>query len=84
MDTGTVTTVVNEIKTTADTILATIESFVPGVAGEAAIAQGIVDLAGVMVGKALAAWSTASGQPITAETIAALLPNATPLTPPTA
>lgn len=31
---------------------------------------------------AISAWSKASGQPITPETVAALMPNATPLTPP--
>lgn len=75
------TNIVGEVKDGADAILAELEK-VPAVSGEAALTQGVVDLSTELVTKALAAWSAASGTPITVESIQALLPNPTPLTPP--
>jgi hypothetical protein len=75
--------VVAEVKAAADLILTTIETVAPSVGGEAAMAQNIVDLVATMVQKALSAYSAASGVEVNAETVLALLPNPTPLTPPT-
>lgn len=76
-------TAVTEVKTIADAILAEVEQAVPGIAGQVATGQAIMDLVATMVTKALGAWSASSGTPITAESVLTLLPNATPLTPPT-
>jgi hypothetical protein len=64
--------------------LKTAETFDPAIAPEAAIIGAILPIAQQLLTAALNAWSNASGQPITVETITALLPDATPLTPPTA
>lgn len=60
--------------------LATAAGFDPGLAAPAAVLTIVEQL----VGKALTAWSNASGTPITVETVMALLPNPDPLTPPAA
>ncbi len=75
---------VTEVKAAADAILTEVEKITPGIAGELAAGQAILDLVATMVAKALAAWSASSGTPITAESVLTLLPNPTPLTPPTA
>ena len=67
--------------------LKTADSFVAGdaqIAVPIELAEAILPIVEDLVNKALTAWSTASGQPITVETVQALLPNATPLTPPSA
>lgn len=74
--------IVTEIQGIADTILATIGVAAPGVALETAAAAGLVDLFSQLASKALAAYSEASGTPINSDTVTALLPNPTPLTPP--
>jgi hypothetical protein len=83
MDTGTVVSTVTEISGISDTILKSIEALDPAVAPEAAVVDGVVSLLSDLVGKAITAFSAASDTPITADTIAALIPNSTPLTPPT-
>lgn len=77
-----VSAVVTEIEAVADSILKELE-VVPAVAGPAGIADTVVELLGGLLSKALLAWSAASGTPITIESVQALLPNSTPLTPPT-
>lgn len=79
---GDVTSVVGEIQAAGDTILTIIEGAAPGVALEAGAAETVLDLIAEMAMKALTAWSAASGIPITAESVLALLPNQTPLTAP--
>jgi len=74
--------IVTEIQGIADTILSTIGSVAPGVALETTAATGLVDLFSTLATKALAAYSEASGTPINTSTVADLLPNPTPLTPP--
>jgi hypothetical protein len=75
-----VSTYVSEVAGSADLILTTIETLDPAIAPEAALVEEIAKLAA----KGLAAWSASSGTPITAESVLALLPNPTPLSPPTA
>lgn len=74
------------IVTTAETAIATAEKFIPSQEVDAAlnIAEAVLPIAEDLVAKALTAWSTASGEAITVESVTALLPDATPLTPPTA
>lgn len=83
MDSTTVVTVVTDVQVIGDTILEEVGALVPGYAIPAATAEKIVDLLSQLASKAITAWGAASGTPITAETLAALLPNATPLTQPT-
>lgn len=78
------TTVVTDVQQIGDAILAEVGTLVPGLEAPAATAQKIVDLLAQLASKAITAWGAASGTPITTETISALLPNQTPLTPPTA
>lgn len=49
-----------------------------------AAAEAVLPLLEQLVNSALTAWSNASGEPITVESVQALLPNPTPLTPPAA
>lgn len=83
MDSTTVVTVVTDVQAIGDEILAEVGTLVPGAAAPAATAEKILDLLSQLAQKAITAWGAASNTPITAETIVALLPNATPLTPPT-
>lgn len=73
---------ITEVKGVADSILEELEP-VPAVGADALIAQNVLDLLSDLASKALLAWSGASGTPITVESLQALLPNSTPLTPPT-
>ena len=75
-------TIITEVQTTADTILQTIKATDPNLTAPTSQTQAIVDLTAVLVASALSAWSAASGLPITPESVAALMPNATPLTAP--
>ena len=77
--TAQVSTTVTEIQTVATTILGILAAVDPAVAVPAGIAEQIL----VIVGKALSAYSAAAGVVITPETVLALLPNPTPLTPAT-
>lgn len=69
--------------TVSNTILQTIEALDPAAELPAAEAGTVIDLAASLVTAALNAYSTASGTPINATTIVALMPNATPLSEPT-
>lgn len=84
MDSTTVVGVVTDVQAIGDTILAEVGSIDPAVAIPAAVATKVLDLLSQLASKAITAWGAASGTPITVETITALLPNATPLTPPDA
>lgn len=74
-----VVTIIQEIEQVAAEILPLVTALDPAVGVPVEIATEIANLAA----KALAAWSAASGTPITVESIQALLPNPVPLTPPT-
>lgn len=74
-----ISAIIADILQVSGTILPVLESLDPGVAVPAEVAQELANLAA----KALAAWSAASATPITVESVQALLPNQTPLTPPT-
>lgn len=84
MDSTTVVSVVTDVQAIGDAILVEVGSVLPGEEIPAAAAQAVLDLLSQLASKAITAWGAASGTPITPETIAALLPNPTPLTPPTA
>lgn len=84
MDSTTVVAVVTDVQTIGDEILETLSTFAPGVAVPAEAAQVILDLIAKFASKAISAYSAASGTPITAETLTALLPNISPLSAPTA
>lgn len=73
----------NAITSIAEQGLKTVEGFVPSAAVPAEIVGAVLPLVEQLVAKALTAWSKASGEAITVETVTALLPDATPLTPPT-
>ena len=79
---GQVATAVTEVQTVGDSILKEIEVYAPGDAVPAGTAGLILDLASQLASKALAAWSAASGTPITAESVLALLPDQVPVAPP--
>jgi len=79
-----ITSAVTEGQAIGDSILEAIGALAPGVAVPAAFAETILNLLAKYVSKAVIAYSGASGTPITADSIAALLPNQTPLTPPDA
>lgn len=70
--------------TIANTILQAIEAVDPAAELPAAEAGTVIDLTASLVTAALAAYSNASGTPINATTIAALMPDPTPLSEPTA
>lgn len=75
------------IETVVEQGLATADAFAKGdpqIDAPVELAEAILPIVGDLVNKALTAWSNASGQPITIETVQALLPNATPLTSPPA
>lgn len=84
MTAGDVSTAVTDIQDTGDLILAAVEGVDPGAAVPAEKAGSILDTLSQLAQKALAAWSVASGQPITPESVLLLMPNSTPLTPPPA
>lgn len=83
MDSTTVGLIATDVQVLADSILEAAGSLVPGAAVPAKTAEEIIDLFAALAQKAIAGWGAASNTPITAETIVALLPNATPLTLPT-
>lgn len=82
MTAGQVSSTISEVQAAGDTVLGLLEEFDPKDEIPAAAAAGIVDEVASLATKALAAWSAAAGTPITAESVLALLPNATPLTAP--
>lgn len=83
-DANAIATVVKEVQAVGDQILEVVDVVEPGVALPAELAEKILDLSGEMLTKALTAWQAASGQPITAESIAALMPSTQTLDAPTA
>lgn len=82
LNAGAIATAVGGVEGVAGTILATIEAVDPALDVPAEAAAGVVTLIGSMVTKALGALQTASGEPVTVETLTALLPEATPLPEP--
>lgn len=82
MTAGQIAADVGVVQGVAGEILTTIEGVDPAVALPAEAAQAILTMVGNLITAALTAWQTASGQPITTETITALLPNPTPLPEP--
>lgn len=68
----------------AETAITIVEKLVPNVEVDAALATaaGVLPVLEDLLGKAVTAWSTASGQAITVDSVKALLPDQTPLTPP--
>lgn len=84
MNTGTVVSVLNEIKLGADTILSTLGAVDPELALPAGLAERVADEVLALASKALTAYTAASGTPITVESVQALLANPTPLSAPDA
>lgn len=74
-----VSNILSEVNSASTAILGTLSAVDPAIDVPAAVAEEILALATT----ALAAWSASSGTPITVESVTALLPNPTPLTPPT-
>lgn len=68
----------------AEQVLQLLAGLDPEVAVPAEILAAVLPLIEQYLSKALTAWSTASGTPITVESVTALLPNVTPLDKPTA
>lgn len=83
MSIQTTASTVGEVAQIANQILLTIGTLDPAIAPETTAIAGIESLVLELVTKALAAYSAASGIPITVESVTALLPNQEPLTPPT-
>jgi hypothetical protein len=71
--------VIAEIEAIAKEIAAEVVVLDPAIGVPVTVALSLADL----ITKALSAWSAASDTPITAESVLALLPDPTPLTPPT-
>jgi hypothetical protein len=80
---GEVTTAITEAQQVGDQVLKAVEGFLPANALPAAMAGTVLDLASQLVVKALTAWSAASGVAITPASVLALLPDQTPVVPPT-
>jgi hypothetical protein len=76
---GEVLSILQEVEAASNTILATVAAIDPALDLPVGAIQAIEALATT----ALTAWSTAAGTPITVASVQALLPNPTPLTPPT-
>lgn len=77
-----VTSSITAVQAVGDSILAVLETADPALDVPAATAGTILDLLAELVTKALTAYSGASGTPINATTIAALMPNPAPLSEP--
>lgn len=75
---------VTEVQAISDSILGVIEGAAPTLALPAEGAQALVDLFAKLINTGVMAWSASAGVPITPESVMALLPNQTPLTPPDA
>ena len=84
MTAGQLATGAAEVQGLAGTVLTTIEAADPAAQLPAAEAGAVVALLAQMVAAAANAWSVASGTPITAASITALLPDSTPLPEPPA
>jgi hypothetical protein len=70
------------VQASGDAILASIEGADPAVALPAEAAATVLNLTASLVTAAITAFQNASDTPITAESIAALMPDATPLPAP--
>jgi hypothetical protein len=77
-----ITAGIAEVQAVGDQILVTIEGLAPGVALEAGTAETVLNLLAQLVTKAITAFSAAANTPITPESIAALMPDSTPLSAP--
>lgn len=77
-----VATDVNAVQSIGNSILTTVAGVDPAADVPVAEAGAILNLTAGLVTAALTALSNASGTPITAETVMALLPNAVPLPEP--
>jgi hypothetical protein len=82
MDASKISNIVTEVQATGDVILETIGAAAPGATGAVVLSEALLNLFAEMAVKALNAWSQASGIPITEASVAALLPNSTPLSAP--
>lgn len=83
MNAADVTTAITEAQGVGDEILATLQALPIGVAPDAALAEKLLDLVSKYAILAITSYSAASGVAITPESVAALMPDQTPLTPPT-
>jgi proteasome assembly chaperone (PAC2) family protein len=79
-----VTTAIASVQTIGDSIIKELEAVDPSSVVPAGTAGLILDLSAQMVTAAITAFAAASGTTIDAASIAALMPNATPLSAPTA
>lgn len=77
---GEILSVIQEVEAVSNAILAEVSALDPALELPTAIITAIEGLANSAIG----AWSSASGTPITVASVQALLPDPTPLTPPTA
>lgn len=73
-----------EIESLAITGAETVKALDPALTAPIAGFEVVLPIVSKLVSVALSAYSSANDQPITPETIQALLPNQTPLTPPDA
>jgi hypothetical protein len=80
MTAGDVANAITEIQQDSSAVMGLVTELDPAL--EAPI--GIAELLATLAAKALAAWSASSGTPSTAESVAALMPDQTPLSAPTA
>jgi hypothetical protein len=83
MSVATVQAAVNDVRAASATVLAILEGLDPALDVPAEAAGGVVTELTGLVTAALTALQNASGEAVTPDTIAALMPNPTPLTPPT-
>ena len=74
----------NKIETLANAAAHTAAALAPEASAPLALVSATFPIVAELVSVALNAWSQANSQPITVDTIKALLPNQTPLTPPDA
>lgn len=84
MDAGKITAIITDVRDTSNVILGVVGNVDPQVAPEAAVAGELLVLVSDLATKAIQAYAAAKGIEITEEAILELLPNANPLTPPTA
>jgi hypothetical protein len=84
MNAGTLATDIGVVQGVAGEILTTVEAVDPSADVPAGDAGAALALVGSLVTAALTAWQNASGTPITAASLTALLPNPVPLPAPPA
>lgn len=76
------TTALTEVEALAQSALKTVSAIDPELEAPIVLTADVLALVSSLVTTALTAWSAANDQPITVDTVQALLPNVTPLTPP--